>query len=129
MGEDSGHSDFAQGGQGGVAEDRGHSIRFGLSDDLVRSIVETIRHHGAPTRILLFGSRTRGDHSRRSDIDVAIEGCADPLLIRGYLEEEVPTLCRFDVVHLGDLGPEMTRSIEQEGVVLYDEADEPALDL
>lgn len=107
----------------------GNSARFGLSNDLVRSIVNTIRRHGKPNRIILFGSRTRGEYSRRSDIDLAVKGPVDPLLIRGYLEEEVPTLRRFDVVHLDELGPEMTRSIEREGVVLYDEADESAYNL
>lgn len=100
------------------------SASFGLTDEIVASIVRTILRHGEVDRILLFGSRTRGDFDDRSDIDLAIEGRADPLLLRGYLEEEVPTLRRFDVVRTGDLDAAMASSVKQEGIVLYDKTQE-----
>jgi uncharacterized protein len=94
---------------------------FGLSKSVIDEIVRVIRSHGRPSRIILFGSRTRGDFDERSDIDLAVDGGVDPLLARGYLEEEVRTLRKFDVVHISDLGPEMLRSVNDEGVILYDE--------
>ena len=98
----------------------------GLRPEILDEIVHVIREHGDPSSIILYGSRTRGDFDEQSDIDIAVDGHVDPLLARGYLEEEVRTLKRFDVVHVDDLDAEMLTSINREGVILYDKAHEPS---
>ena len=72
-------------------------------------------------RVILFGSRARGDHRKTSDIDLAVRG--------GYIarfaldvDEETSTLLKYDVVDLEqNISPELRCSIEQEGRVLYEE--------
>ncbi len=42
------------------------------ADRLVQEVVETIRHDYEPEKIILFGSRARGDGDRESDLDILI---------------------------------------------------------
>lgn len=76
---------------------------YAATQQLVADIVRVILAHSDPDRIILFGSRTRGDYDERSDIDLAVSGSIDPGLVRGYLEDEVRTLRTFDVVHLNHI--------------------------
>lgn len=88
-------------------------------------------------RIVLFGSRARGDAMPRSDIDLAIS-CprADPKVWSDIVEaaEEAPTLLMIDLVRMDTAPPELLAEIAREGRVLYEparrrfEAFEQALD-
>jgi UDP-N-acetylmuramate dehydrogenase len=70
-------------------------------------------------RVLLFGSRARGDATRTSDYDFAIEA-ADASgwgRFRGEVDEEAPTLNAIDLVDLGSsLRPEFREEIERTGI-------------
>ncbi len=64
--------------------------------DLIRSILS---RHPAVTGAILFGSRAKGTAHRASDVDLALEGIADPLqaaAIAGELDD-LPLPYRFDV--------------------------------
>lgn len=73
-------------------------------------------------RLVLFGSRARGDHRERSDVDLAVWGldAAGASRMRTALEE-LPTLLEFDLVCVTDrTDPVLLANIEKEGVVLMD---------
>lgn len=71
-------------------------------------------------KVILFGSRARGDHRARSDIDLAVSG-GDPVRFALRAEEELPTLLALDIVNLdGPVQPELLESIRKEGVPLYE---------
>lgn len=71
-------------------------------------------------RVILFGSRARGDNKERSDIDLAVSG-GDVARFALEAEEELPTLLMFDVVDLGKpLREELLASIQKEGILLYE---------
>lgn len=73
------------------------------------------------SRLVLFGSRARGDNHPRSDIDLAVWGLTFPqsLHLAGELEE-LPTLLKFDLVSVGpDTNPELLAAIRKDGVTLY----------
>lgn len=75
-------------------------------------------------KILLYGSRARGDHRARSDIDLAIFGLAEDRRSR-FIEgiEALPTLLDFDLVFVSPLtSPALLENIERDGVVLMDRA-------
>jgi predicted nucleotidyltransferase len=74
-------------------------------------------------RILLFGSRAKGDAEARSDIDIAV-ACptADTptWLDICRVTEEAETLLKIDVVRLEEATPDFRQRIEREGKVLYE---------
>lgn len=75
-------------------------------------------------RIVLYGSRARGEERDRSDIDIAISApTADRDDWQKVVDtvEDADTLLVIDCVRLDDLPPgdRLRRSIEADGVVLY----------
>lgn len=71
-------------------------------------------------KVLLFGSRARGDFKRTSDIDLAVAG-GDFLRFALDVEEETSTLLEFDIVDLDRcMQQELRDSIEKEGRVIYE---------
>lgn len=86
-------------------------------EDAVRSCA---RRHGLRS-VVLFGSRARGDHREKSDIDLALAG-GDQVGFVLDVEEQAPTLLSFDFVNLdGCVRRELRDIISREGVVLYEE--------
>ena len=73
-------------------------------------------------KIVLFGSRARGDNRERSDIDLAVYGLDDDK--RGYFWwdiDELPTLLKIDLVYVsGWTSEELLKNIERDGVVIYE---------
>ncbi|MGN0482105.1 MAG: nucleotidyltransferase family protein [Lachnospiraceae bacterium] len=71
-------------------------------------------------KVILFGSRARGDNKERSDIDLAVTG-GNIAEFRLAVDEEVQTLLMFDVVNLDEpVQKPLLESIEKEGIVLYE---------
>ncbi len=72
--------------------------------------------------MLLFGSRARGDHKERSDIDLAVSG-GNIVQFRLDIDDEIRTLLMFDVVNLdGPVQERLREEIEREGIVIYEKA-------
>lgn len=71
-------------------------------------------------KVILFGSRARGDYGRASDIDLAVSG-GDIIRFALDVEEETSTPLKYDVVDLGrNVQKELLESIRKEGRVLYE---------
>ena len=71
-------------------------------------------------KVILFGSRARGDFRRTSDIDLAVCG-GDVVRFTLAVDEETSTLLQYDIVNLdGAVQPEHLESIKTEGKVLYE---------
>ena len=64
--------------------------------DLIRGV---LARHPAITGAILFGSRAKGTAGPASDVDLALEGIADPLQAAAVASEleELPLPYRFDV--------------------------------
>ena len=70
-------------------------------------------------KVVLFGSRARGDFRPKSDIDLAVSG-GQIDLFRIAIDEETSTLLTFDVVNLDShIQPDLIDAIEREGRILY----------
>lgn len=83
-------------------------------------IIKIAKKHGI-RKVILFGSRARGDHSERSDIDLAVSG-GNSFDFYYDLEENAWTLLMFDVVDLDKgIGEELRDEICRDGVILYEE--------
>lgn len=94
----------------------------GLDQALVKEIVGRILAVARPQRILLFGSRARGDADSKSDIDLAVAGAQmtreEWLRLVGALES-VDTLLPIQTVRLEDVPERLRERIAREGIELY----------
>lgn len=79
------------------------------------------KYHG--TRLVLFGSRARGDFRERSDYDFAIWGldARQQALFQDEVENNLDTLFMIDLVFIGEqTDAALLKSIEKDGIVLMD---------
>lgn len=71
-------------------------------------------------KVILFGSRARGDHHRTSDIDLAVSG-GDIARFALETEETTSTLLSFDIINLDEpVQQELLCAIQREGIMLYE---------
>ena len=87
---------------------------------LYSQLAALARQYGA-RRLVLFGSRARGDNRYNSDIDLAVYGMLQEKQGLFWMDcEELPTLLKFDIVHIHEgMDPAFLQNIEKDGVTLY----------
>jgi predicted nucleotidyltransferase len=87
---------------------------------LVAQVVRELT--GPSTRVLWYGSWTRGTAVPRSDVDLAVAGDRSiPPLLMAHLREridELPTLRKIDLVDIHAVGDAMRDRILSEGVAV-----------
>ena len=49
-------------------------MRFGLSDTVIKELQDVFRRHTNIKKVLIFGSRSKGNYRAGSDIDLAVIG-------------------------------------------------------
>ncbi len=96
---------------------------FGLSHKIMSQIVTTIVTHVRPKKIIIYGSRARGDFKRTSDIDIAIE-CDDDTnetgILNEILNEDIPTLLKCEIINLEKVETKLKDEVIREGIVVYE---------
>lgn len=91
----------------------------GIGEQLLEEIAGLARKYKIE-KMILFGSRARGDYKRVSDIDIAVSG-GDVSGFAISVDEETSTLLEFDIVNLdGGVQEELRDAIKKEGKVLYE---------
>lgn len=92
--------------------------------DLRQNVIESIRtlaKRNGVCKVILFGSRARGDNSARSDIDLAASG-GNVAKFALDVDEETPTLLSYDVVDLDrPVRQVLIQDIRRDGVVLFEQ--------
>jgi predicted nucleotidyltransferase len=92
---------------------------LGIDDSIEQDII-SIAIKNDIKKLILFGSRARGDFKRTSDIDLAVEG-GNISAFAVQVDEEVSILLEFDIINLdGRVQKELLESIRREGVLLYE---------
>lgn len=94
-------------------------------DDKSRTILEELcKKHGVK-KLILFGSRARGDCRERSDIDIAVEGISTASEYLDLVDDidDSDIIYLVDVINLDSMtvSVSIVEEIEKEGVVLYEE--------
>jgi predicted nucleotidyltransferase len=87
--------------------------------EMVRSV---FRRHPEVTSATLFGSRAKGTHSDRSDVDLVVSGEVEPLRAEAIAAEldELPLPYRFEVQPLAHIHyPPLLKHIERVGILIF----------
>lgn len=91
----------------------------GIREQVIKEIIDFAKKYDVE-KVLLFGSRARGDFKRTSDIDLAVSGGDFDRFVLD-VDEETTTLLMFDIIDLDrEMQSELRESIEKEGVILYE---------
>lgn len=91
----------------------------GIKPQVLDEIKELAIKHSID-RVILFGSRARGDYHKKSDIDLAVTGGNTDAFALD-IEEMTTTLLEYDIVNLdGSVQEELLDSIQKEGILLYE---------
>ncbi len=91
----------------------------GIRAEVLEEICALARRYNIG-KVILFGSRARGDFHRISDIDLAVTG-GDIARFALDVDEETSTLLEYDIVNLdGAVQQELRETIKREGRILYE---------
>lgn len=94
--------------------------KTGIRQEVIREIQEFAKKYQVK-KVILFGSRARGDFREKSDIDLAVKG-GDFARFSLDVNEETTTLLKFDIINLDEkIQQELKDSIQKEGKILYEE--------
>ena len=92
----------------------------GIKPIVIEEICDIARKYNVQ-KVILFGSRARGDFKTKSDIDLAVQG-GDFIRFMLDVNEETSTLLKFDIVNLDEeIQNELRESIKKEGKIVYEE--------
>lgn len=93
-------------------------MKYNIPDRVVKDISLFAKKYA----VILFGSRARGTHTQRSDIDIAVSG-GDFDSFYYDIKENVHSLLTFDIVNL-DLyvSEKLKKEIDRDGVIIYEKA-------
>ena len=92
----------------------------GIKPIVIEEICDFARKYNVK-KVILFGSRARGNFKEKSDIDLAVQG-GDFIRFMLDVNEETSTLLSFDIINLDEeIMRELRKSIEKEGKVIYEE--------
>ena len=95
------------------------SEKTGIKQNVLQAIIKLAKDNDV-RKLILVGSRARGDYKERSDIDLAFYGGNSSRFIL-EVDEETPTLLQFDVLDLDKpIQAELLESIKREGMVIYE---------
>ena len=93
--------------------------KTGISNKVIEEI-QNIALKNHVKKVILFGSRARGDFYKKSDIDLAVEG-GNFLGFSMSVDEETSTLLEYDIIELDrGISEKLLDSIKRDGVVIYE---------
>ena len=91
----------------------------GISEIVIEEICQLAKKYNIQ-KVVLFGSRARGDYRERSDIDLAVSG-GNITEFSLDVDELTSTLLKYDIVNLDrSVQPELRIAIQQEGRIIYE---------
>lgn len=90
---------------------------------IIQHIAEELSQVPSVESVILYGSRARGDHRERSDIDLAVvcpgASSRDWFDLTNIIDE-ARTLLKIDLVRYEKMQEEFRKEIDREGIVLYE---------
>lgn len=102
---------------------RGDAIDLPAS---ARAALAMLADHPGIRAIIVFGSRARGDHDPRSDVDVAIDAPGlDPASLARIRDRisEYPTLYRISITALDAMPDALRDRVLSQGITIHERAE------
>lgn len=93
-------------------------MKYNLPERVVKDITAFARKHDIQ-KVVLFGSRARGTHTEKSDIDLAVSG-GNSEAFYWDIKENVHSLLSFDIVESKSVSGELKEEIERDGITIYE---------
>lgn len=97
-------------------------MNFGLRNDEIEQLRAIFRQHAEIKRVRIYGSRAMGNYRNNSDIDLALWGNIDPLLL-GTIKaklDALPLPYLFDLTVYDDISHlPLKEHIDQHGKLFY----------
>lgn len=94
-------------------------MKYNIPDRALKDIISMAKKCNIQ-KVILFGSRARGTHKERSDIDIAVNG-GNFDEFYWLVNEQAQTLLMFDIIDLNKrISDELKKEIERDGIVLYE---------
>ena len=101
-------------------------MKFGLSDTVIKELQDIFRHHSNIEKVLIFGSRSKGNFRAGSDIDLAVIGKGIDYSQLLTIRCEIDDLDMFYSVDLLDyqkkIGTPLGDHIDRVGQIFYEAA-------
>ena len=92
-----------------------------LDKVILNEIIEISKKHSEINKVILFGSRARGDNGDRSDIDLAIYCEKSISDFIEDIENNTTTLLEFDFSDMKSVNDELfIEQVNKEGIILYE---------
>lgn len=93
--------------------------KTGIREKVIEEIQEIAAGYDID-KVVLFGSRARGDYRDRSDIDLAVYG-KDYAKFSLDVDDMTTTLLKYDFVDMyHPVQPPLKKAIDDEGILLYE---------
>ena len=88
----------------------------------LRFFIDSARNKLHLDKLILFGSRARGDNTPYSDYDLCLVLISQSGWAEFYIDqqENADTLCKLDLMVFDDLDAKLQQEILKSGVVLYE---------
>jgi len=106
------------------------SANHGLTDETVAQIHEVLAHHPEVEKVVLYGSRAKGNFKPGSDVDLTLLGAGVTSKIGGQIQDELedgPLPYTFDLSMLAQITQaDLLDHIRRLGVVFYEKKPLPA---
>ena len=99
-------------------------MRFGLSETVIKELQDVFRRHANIEKVLIFGSRSKGNYRAGSDIDLAVIGKGidyNQLLTIQCEIDDLEMLYSIDLLdYQKEIGTPIGDHINRVGQVFYD---------
>jgi uncharacterized protein len=92
-----------------------------LEKRIIDEIIEISRKHEYINKVILFGSRARGDNLVKSDIDLAVYADNPIIEFIEDIENNTHTLLEFDFSDMKNVNDIFfIEQVEKEGIIIYE---------
>ena len=97
-------------------------MRFGLKNSVIQKLKSFFERYRFINKVMIFGSRARGDYGKSSDIDLCL--FSKNMSSREFSKlkfklDELPILYKIDIVHFEKVDRKLQENIIKVGISIY----------